>query len=69
MLKEFSGDYRVLRVVLSSATPIETLHKLRTGQYSVATFLDLLEMVDVQDTIKEDEEKKYKAEMEKKNKG
>lgn len=61
MLKEFNGDYRVMRVVMSSSDPIETLHKIRTGQYSIITFLDMLEMLDVQATIREDEEARRKA--------
>lgn len=61
MLKEFKGDYRIMRVVAASDNPIETLHKIRTGQYSVITLLDTLEYLDVQATIREDEEMRRKA--------
>ena len=53
--EEFSGDYRIMRVVMSSSDPISTLHRIRTGQYSVRTFLDMLEMLDVKTTIDEQE--------------
>ena len=55
MLKEFNGDFRILRVVFSSSDPIDTLHKIRTGQYSIITLLDMLEYLDVKETISEDE--------------
>ena len=55
MLKEFKGDFRVMRVVFSSSDPIDTLHKIRTNQYSIITFLDMLEYLDVKDTIAENE--------------
>jgi hypothetical protein len=57
MLKDWKGDYRIMRVVMASSDPIDTLHKIRTGQYSVITLLDMLEMLDVKDTIMEDEMK------------
>jgi hypothetical protein len=53
--KDFKGDYRVMRVVMASSNPIDTLHMIRTGQYSVRTFLDMLEMLDVKVTIDEAE--------------
>lgn len=53
--KEFSGDYRVMRVVFSTDNPMETLHKIKTNQYSVRTFLDMLELLDVKTTLEEDE--------------
>lgn len=59
--KEFSGDYRIMRVVMSSSNPVDTLHKLRTGQYSVRTFLDMLEMLDARLTIDESEIKKVNS--------
>lgn len=67
MLKEFSGDYRVLRVVMASDNPIETLHKLRTNQISIITFLDTLEFLDVKATIDAEalREEKEKAKREK----
>ena len=46
-----------MRVVMASSDPIDTLHKIRTGQYSIITLLDMLEMMDVQQTIMEDEMK------------
>lgn len=68
MIKEFSGDYRIMRVVMSTSDPIETLHKIRTGYYSIITFLDMLEMLDVQATIREDESDRTKAQERAKNK-
>lgn len=58
--EDFSGDYRVLRVVLADSNPVEALHRIRTGQYSVRTFLDVLEMLDVRATLEEEEIKKAK---------
>lgn len=55
MLNEFKGDFRVMRVVFSSSDPMDTLHKIRTNQYSIITFLDMLEYLDVKDTIAENE--------------
>lgn len=55
MLKEFGGDYRVLRVVFASNDPIATLHAIRTEKYSIITLLDCLEMLDVRDTMREEE--------------
>lgn len=46
---------------MSSSSPIDTLHNFRTGKYSVITLLDMLEMLDVQETIREDEEKRMEA--------
>ena len=46
-----------MRVVMASSNPIDTLHRIRTGQYSIITLLDMLEMMDVQQTIMEDEMK------------
>lgn len=54
MMKEFDGDFRVYRVVMASNNPIDTLHKLRSGAYSVITFFNMLEMLEVQRTIEED---------------
>lgn len=55
MIKNFKGDYRILRVVFSTENPIATLHAIRSGQYSIITFLDMLEMLDVRDTLREEE--------------
>ena len=60
----FSGDYRVMRVCMSTASPIDTLHKIRTHQYSIRTFLDMLEMLDVKATVEENEMIRHKANME-----
>lgn len=67
MLKEFSGDYRVMRVVMASNNPLETLHKIRTNQVSIITFLDTLEFLDVKSTIDAEAllEEKEKARREK----
>lgn len=55
MIKEFSGDYRILRVVFASSDPIATLNAIRNGTYSIITFLDMLEMLDVKETLREEE--------------
>lgn len=55
MLKSFRGDYRVMKVVMASSNPIDTLHKINNDEYSIITFLDMLELLDVQTTIKENE--------------
>lgn len=60
-MKEFKGDYRIMRVVFSSDNPMEVLHKFRTGQYSVITLFDMLELLDVRETIREDEIIRQKA--------
>jgi hypothetical protein len=60
MLKEYKGDYRIMRVVMSSNDPIQTLHKINNNEYSIITFLDMLEMLDVQATLKENEVYKQK---------
>lgn len=68
MEKSFKGDYRVMRVVMSSSNPIETLHKIQTNQISLLTFLDMLEMLDVKMTVEEDQklaqEKKQRLQQE-----
>ena len=50
-----------MRVVMATDNPIETLHKIRTGQYSVRTFLDMLEMLDVKTTLDEQEAIRIKS--------
>ena len=47
-----------MRVVLASSNPIETLHKIRNGEYSIITFLDTLEMLDVRSALEEYETKR-----------
>lgn len=46
---------------MMSSNPIDTLHSFRTGKYSIITLLDMLEMIDVQTTIREDEEKRMEV--------
>lgn len=58
MLKEFSGDFRVYRVVMASDNPIDTLSSLRKGEISIISFLDMLEMLDVQETLREEANKR-----------
>jgi len=43
-----------MKICMASSDPIETLHKIRTDQYSIRTVLDILEMLDVRETIRED---------------
>lgn len=50
----FNGDYRVVRVVLESKNPIETLHNLRNDKYSIFTFFEMLEILDIKQTMIED---------------
>lgn len=50
-----------MRVVLASSDPLDTLHKLRMGKYSIRTFLDMLEMLDMKSTIEEQEMVRIKA--------
>ena len=68
MERKFKGYYRVMRVVMSSSNPIETLHKIQTNQISLLTFLDMLEMLDVKMTVEEDQklaqEKKQRLQQE-----
>lgn len=67
MLKEFSGDFRLLRIVMASSDPIETWHNIKMGRYSIRTVLDMLEMLDVQETIRE--EARIQSERERAKKG
>lgn len=46
---------------MSSASPIHTLHKIKNNEYSISTFLDMLEMLDMKATIEEQEIKRMKA--------
>lgn len=61
MIQNFQGDWNIMRVCLASNNPIETLHKIRTEVYSIGTVLDMLEMLDVRDTMQEDEREYEKA--------
>ena len=40
---------------MASSDPLETYHKIKNGHYSIATFLDVLELLDVRDTLREDQ--------------
>lgn len=53
MQESLSVDYRIMRVVLASDNPIDTVHKIRTGVYSIRTLLDTLEVLDAKATIEE----------------
>lgn len=53
LAKEFSGDYRVMRVIFSTSDPLKTLVDLQTT-ISYKRFLDYLEMLDAKATIEED---------------
>lgn len=57
-----------MRVVLASSDPVETLHNFRTGRYSIITLLDMLEILDVKETLTEDARKREEAKA-KQNKG
>jgi len=61
MLKMFDGDFRVYRVVMESKNPIDTLHNLRNDKYSIITFFDMLEMLDIRNTLEEDSEYQRRA--------
>lgn len=62
MEEKFSGDYRIMRVVMASNNPIDTLHKIQTNQYSISTFLDTLEMLDVKATVEDEQRKESEKE-------
>lgn len=51
--EELSIDGRLMRVVMSSPSPLDTFHKLRTDQISIGTFLDTLEFLDAKITLEE----------------
>lgn len=53
MQESLSLDYRIMRVVLSSSNPVETMHKINTGGYSIITLLDTLEVLDAKSTIED----------------
>ena len=57
MLEEFSGDFRIMRVVFASNDPIETLHNIKF-KYSYRTFIDMYEMLEAKETLEEDERRK-----------
>jgi len=53
LVENFSGDYRVLRVIFSTSDPLRTLEELHTT-ISYKRFMQYLEMLDVKATIDED---------------
>lgn len=53
LAKEFSGDYRVMRVIFSTSDPLRTLLDLRTT-ISYKQFIDYVEMLDAKATLEED---------------
>ena len=61
MQEALSIDFRIMRVVLSSNNPMDTLHKIRNGEYSVKTLLDVIEILDAKATIEEFETARAKA--------
>lgn len=53
LAKEFSGDYRVMRVIFSTSDPLKTMVDLRTT-ISYKQFIDYVEMLDAKATLEED---------------
>jgi len=53
MIEDFSGDYRVMRVMFATSDPINTLHNLK-HVYSYKTFIEMYEYLDAKETIDED---------------
>lgn len=53
MQESLSIDYRIMRVVLASDNPIDTMHNIKTGVYSIRTLLDTLEVLDAKATMEE----------------
>lgn len=51
MTKEFKGHPMIYRAVMASNDPLETLHNINTGRYSYKTLEELMEFLDVKDTI------------------
>lgn len=61
MEKEFSGDWLIYRICMSTPNPLETLHNIRNDKYSVNTILQYVEMLDVKDTMREDAQKQVES--------
>lgn len=61
MQASLSIDFRIMRVVLASNNPIETMHNIRNGKYSVITLLDVIEILDAKATIEEFEQNRIRA--------
>lgn len=53
LAKEFSGDYRVMRVIFSTSDPLKTLVDLQTT-ISYRRFIEYVEMLDAKATLEED---------------
>jgi hypothetical protein len=53
LAKEFSGDYRVMRVIFSTSDPLKTLVDLQTT-ISYKRFIEYVEMLDAKVTLEED---------------
>jgi hypothetical protein len=53
LAKEFSGDYRVMRVIFSTSDPLKTLVDLHTT-ISYKRFIEYVEMLDAKATLEED---------------
>lgn len=58
--KEFSGDFRVLRVIFSTSNPIEALHNIKF-KYSFKTFMEMYEYLDANEALEEDARRIAKA--------
>lgn len=48
-------------MVLASSDPIACMHNINTDKYSIKTFLDTLELLDVKAALTKIEERKAKA--------
>jgi hypothetical protein len=53
LAKEFSGDYRVMRVIFSTSDPLKTLVDLQTT-ISYRRFIEYVEMLDAKATLEEE---------------
>lgn len=38
---------------MATSNPLDTLHKIQNNEYSIRTFLDMIEMLEVQTTMQE----------------
>lgn len=56
-----SIDYRIMRVVLASSNPLETVQEINSDRYSIIALLDTLEILDAKITLEEYENKRIKA--------
>ncbi len=65
-MDEFSQDFEIL-TILSSELKLASLHDLQT-KYSVSDAYDLLEIIDVQQTLVSEEQKKNEQLQKKNNK-